>query len=695
MALKYHNYKKPKSCIFGLVTLASTSFFAHGNELPDFTEEDLFIDIPTVVSATRQPQKLTETPVAISIIDQQLIKASGAQKITELFQLVPGMQSYNSSANIGAVSYHAVSDDHPRRMEVMLNGHSVYLPLLSTVAWETLGITINDIDHIEVIRGSNVPAYGSNAFLGAINIVTKNPLTSSESTLETTQGALDTQKYYASFQSGIGSVEYILSANYDENDGYHFYDDGILNRSINLTGTATPTLTDTITFNLGVSDGKVNIGQSDDLDNLFSPREHFTHYQHLSWTHIVDETNEIKLNFTHNYVDLDAQKAPVAEVLALELGVDVALAEFALQFDPTFIPLAGTEQYIGTEHGVTELYDIELQHTIDNSSEIKSVWGLGYRAESAESEVLLSGLGKVRADKWRLFGNTQWQPNSKLTFNLGGMFEKSNLANTRFSPRVAANYAISNSLSVRTAVTQAYRTPSLLEKNSSAIFFDNTQSPWDIVTQADPDLKPEKLTSYGLGLFKLWPESKSHLDIRIFNEQISGAIDDKFEEGTGDVDNRSRRSSNTAFWRNVGAELQAAYRPTPASIILFNYGYNNVKGERDRGTRGIDSLDDAGTPPSARSPLHTASLLFSSELEQGFSASLGQYFMSSVNWLEGGYRPTFQRTDFVLAKEFQLNYNSSLETKLVVQNLFDSEYEDFYPYNIFDRRTFLQLKLSY
>ena len=695
MAITLITNKKPKTCAFGLAALLSTSFYVHGNELPNFTEEDIFIDIPTVVSATRQPQKLTETPVAISIIDQQFIKASGAQKITELFQLVPGMQSYSSSPNIGGVSYHAVSDDHPRRMEVMLNGHSVYLPLLSTVAWETLGISINDIDYIEVIRGSNVPAYGSNAFLGAINIVTKNPLTSNESTFEATHGSLDTKKYYAAFQSGIGNVEYILSANYEENEGYKLFDDGILNRSVNLTGTATPSLTDTINFNIGVSDGAVNIGQADALDNYFSPREHFTHYQHLSWTHIFDESNEVKVNFTHNYVDLEAEKAPVAEVLAIELGVDQALAEFALQFDPTFIPLAGTEQYIGTEHGVTELYDIEVQHSIDNSSKVKSVWGVGYRSESAESEVLLSGLGKVRTDKWRVFGNTQWQPNSKLTFNLGGMLEKSNLSNTRFSPRVAANYALTNSLSVRSAVTQAYRTPSLLERNSNSIFFDNTQTPWDIVTVPNPALEPEKLTSYELGLFKLWPKSKSHLDIRIFNEQITGAIDDRFVEGISDIDGRARKLSNTAYWRNVGAELQAAFRPSQSSLILFNYGYNNVKGERDRGTRGIDSLEAAGDPPSARSPLHTASLLFSTELDQGYSVSLGQYFMSSVNWLEGGYRPTFQRTDFVLSKEFQLNYSSSLEAKLVVQNLFDNEYEDFYPYNIFDRRTFLQLKLSY
>ena len=110
-------------------------------DISEFTETDLFTDIPEVVSATRLPQRLTEAPASITVIDREQINASGATRITDLFRLVPGMQVFHVTRNQSGVAYHGVSDNFPNRMEVMVDGRSIYLPLLSTVGWKPLALS--------------------------------------------------------------------------------------------------------------------------------------------------------------------------------------------------------------------------------------------------------------------------------------------------------------------------------------------------------------------------------------------------------------------------------------------------------------------------------------------------------------------------------------------------------------------------
>lgn len=54
------------------------------------TESDFFDDFPVVLSASRLSQPVNEAPAAVTIIDQDMIRASGFRDIPELLRLVPG-----------------------------------------------------------------------------------------------------------------------------------------------------------------------------------------------------------------------------------------------------------------------------------------------------------------------------------------------------------------------------------------------------------------------------------------------------------------------------------------------------------------------------------------------------------------------------------------------------------------------------
>ncbi len=682
-----------KTALFSIL-LPSLILVAEAQEstpLPEFTEEDIFIDIPQVFSATRQTQKLTEAPASITLLSQKDIRAMGALKITDVLRMVPGMQSYNVSANRSAATYHGMSDDHPGRMEVMINGHSVYLPLLSTVAWETIGITVQDIDYIEVVRGSNAPTYGSNAFLGAINIVTKSPIADQNNQISTTQGAMNTQKYHFSHSETSDSVAYRLSTHFEENDGYNIYDDDYLNRVVNISGTYTPSFSDTVEFNLGFSNGFIYLGQGDNIDNNFSPRKHNSNFQHIRWNRILDDENELGIRFTHNYLDLEEEFTSAASAISHIEKIDIQSAQQLINLNFNNLgSIAGTQQPLGSEHGTMHLYDLELEHRYNPNSNISTIWGLGYRSESAKSDTLLVNQGTVTEDKWRLFGNLQWKPAERLAINLGGMFETTSITSSVFSPRMAVNYSLTPSSTLRTSITKAYRTPSLLEKNGQSAFLNNSGGYYDIVSMPNPDLEPEKLTSYELGYFHQWKETGSFLDIRVFTEKIDNALTSYYLNASvaDDVDDGYRTVKNTMNWKNLGAEFQFKLQPHPNFSVLTNYSYINTKGERDRGDgRDIDSLDD-------RTPMHTAALLAEWKATNTLSISAAQYYMSKVNWLEGSHREQYRRTDLILSDSFRLK-NTVLSTRIIIQNLFDDPYEDFYEFNIFDRRAYIQLQLDF
>ena len=102
---------------------------AADNNVRDLSEDDYLGDIPQVLTVSRLSQSIADAPSAVTIIDRNTIRASGAVDIPELFRLVPGMYVgtnagyiYNSNH---VVSYHGISTAYAGTMQVMINGRSI------------------------------------------------------------------------------------------------------------------------------------------------------------------------------------------------------------------------------------------------------------------------------------------------------------------------------------------------------------------------------------------------------------------------------------------------------------------------------------------------------------------------------------------------------------------------------------------
>ena len=119
------------------------------------SEEDFLGEVPVVLSATRLEQPEWEVPSAVTVIDREMIRASGVRDVADLFRLVPGMQVGYQYGHRPVVTYHGLSDQGSRRMQVLIDGRSIYSPFFGGVFWVDQPLAIEDIERIEVIRSPN------------------------------------------------------------------------------------------------------------------------------------------------------------------------------------------------------------------------------------------------------------------------------------------------------------------------------------------------------------------------------------------------------------------------------------------------------------------------------------------------------------------------------------------------------------
>jgi iron complex outermembrane recepter protein len=126
-----------------------------------------------VTTVSKQAEELWNTPAAVFVLSQDDIRRSGATSIPELLRLVPGVEVAQSQSGAWAVGIRGFASGFSKGLLVLVDGRSVYTPLFEGVYWDVQDLVLDDIDQIEVIRGTGGTIWGANAVNGVINIITK------------------------------------------------------------------------------------------------------------------------------------------------------------------------------------------------------------------------------------------------------------------------------------------------------------------------------------------------------------------------------------------------------------------------------------------------------------------------------------------------------------------------------------------
>lgn len=144
------------------------------DDVADLDLQSLLDDI--VVSASKHKETLEEAPANVFIITREMINNYGFQSIGEALSIVPGIYTTDNytlmQVGVRGVSFFG---DWNSRVMVLVDGRPTNEQYGGTSSLDVSGVDINNIDRIEIIKGPSSTLYGSNAFLGIVNLITHVP----------------------------------------------------------------------------------------------------------------------------------------------------------------------------------------------------------------------------------------------------------------------------------------------------------------------------------------------------------------------------------------------------------------------------------------------------------------------------------------------------------------------------------------
>lgn len=606
------------------------------------TEMDIIGELPVVLSASRLSQPLTHTPAAVTIIDQDMIRASGFRDIPDLLRLVPGFTVAYTDLNTWGVGYHGMADAFSRRMQVLIDGRSVYLPGFGEVHWSSIPLSIEDIDRIEVVRGPNAAAYGANAFFGVINIITKDPSQVPGVHVSAQVGEQYNHGALLRYGGNSGDFRYRLTLFEDRRDRFDTHSERTTTRNLAFRGDYRLSNTDELTVNFGINRGHWRWGYPDEVlnpvrDDADAGGEHFQ----AKFRRVVDARTEWSVQFYHTRAFLqDSFLVP---------------GYFLVDF--------------GQEHWREDL-EFQMINTINDKT--RMVWGAEARWEGVDApNSFFYGMDARTGAMYRLFGNIEWMPDENWIINGGVMAEHHYYTGLDFSPRVAVNYLISPDHSIRASIGQAYRSPTFFEVEG--------YNPYRYLPGGDLD--SEKVLSRELGYVAHVRPLNLEIDTRLFSDRVRKIIADR-DVVEDDPDVIAMLKSFNMHHADIrGADIQFKWRPIREFDLVMNYARVH-----------IDS-DDDGISRSA--PKNNFSSLAIYRMPMGWEASAALYRMGSMKWVSGGdYTKQYTRVDARLARRWK-THGHEMELSIVGQNLNGKRYEEYLNDNLFDRRAYVGLSMDW
>ncbi len=483
--------------LFAATPAAYGDDMAASDDLADFSLEELLSTEITTLS--RKAESLVSAPAAVHVVSQSDIRRSGARSIPELLRLVPGMQVAQLDGNKWAVTARGNNGRFAPRLLVLMDGRTLYNPMLSGVQWDAQDTDISAIERIEVIRGPGATMWGSNAVNGVVNIITKHAADTQGGNLGVSGGM---QGYETTFRYGAvnGDSSIRLFGKYFDRDGN----------------------TSELGFDTDDYSEMARFGGRYDWDG--SETSTFT----MTFELYDGESGEYRLSrtLTPPYQSVVDTFTPVSGAFAMghwskDLG-DESAFEIRAYYDTH-----ERDTYTYTED--IETFDVDIQHSFPIGNIHNFMWGLNYRSSTDEttSTFEISILpANENLHRYSAFVQDEISLlDGRARLMVGSKFEHNEFSDDdlEIEPSVRLSFNISDNQAIWASVSEAVRVPSRGERGGNVLSAvvppgaDPTfpvPVPTAVYLSGNPAMTSEDFTSYEAG-YRMRTQDL-HLDIALF-----------------------------------------------------------------------------------------------------------------------------------------------------------------------------------
>ena len=466
-------------CFIFLPPLAkSESVEQNSAGLLDFSLEDLLNLDMEIGVVSKKLESINDAPGVVDVIDVNEIRRFGAKNLLDVLNRSTSVQVYSSSfAPNAIVSMRGQTFQHKsNHLLFLINGRPIRDSLAGAFSPSLfLSFPINLIQRIEIIRGPGSVLYGTNAFSGVINIVTKR----AEDVANNAELSLSAGSFGSSLVRG---ESYFDSPDWDIVAGVKaFNSDGWLYKTTDrddIYGEFDREEKDLGAFvSVSYNDFSLNtfIGNSDQASLGANVR--FPTHPFKSEVRIIDLGYQfepydgwtLQSNLTHNYLRRNGSSSG---------DPDLSFSDFLTEFN--------VSGQISKKAGLLFGAVYEKHTGILDDEDVDALW--------------LSSFSQI-----------DYRANDDLKFIAGIQMNRPEGFEVDVSPRVAVIYGLTSELNVKFLYGEAFRSP---------YFSETSRQASSLV--GNPDLQPESIKSFDLQL--QYQGQYSSASINIFHSTLTDLI---------------------------------------------------------------------------------------------------------------------------------------------------------------------------
>ena len=128
-----------------------------------------------VVSASRTPERIMESPVTVERMDSRAIKNTSAPSFYDGLENLKGVDVNTNSLTFKSVNTRGFATFANTRFMQLVDGMDNSSPALNFALGNLLGMSELDVESVELLPGASSALYGANAFNGIMFMRSKNP----------------------------------------------------------------------------------------------------------------------------------------------------------------------------------------------------------------------------------------------------------------------------------------------------------------------------------------------------------------------------------------------------------------------------------------------------------------------------------------------------------------------------------------
>jgi vitamin B12 transporter len=481
-----------------------------------------------VITANKFPQKLSSTGKHLTIVTHEQILQSGGKDLARVLNETAGIVINGATSNPGKDKSIFLLGATSAYTLVLLDGVPLNDPTGVGGTFDIRLLSLENVERIEILKGSQSTLYGSNAVAGVINIISKKP-TNIKPQLNglVTYGSYHTVKGNAGVSQKTRWLQYHVNYVYNRTDGISEAKDTLTNIAFDKDGSVQNALQTILGFNL-----------SDRLK--LSPYYRFTRFKGgYDADAFIDAPNRYKASLINTGISghYDYENGSVQ----FNYGYDNSKRNYVSQY--------------GEFATKGKFHSAEVYTNPSLSKNIKLVTGLNFQSYSIDATDTVNSIISPYVSLL-LKNNQQWN------VELGGRWNHHNKYGNNLTYSFNPSYLIHDHFKLFVNITSGFRAPSISELFGR--FGGNA------------NLKPEKSSTQEAGLQSSVFNNKLDFTLTAFNRVIKNVI----IYGNNGYENRDKQHA-------YGAEAELKYAIN--NQLQFNLTYDYTDGKITQKIGGKDT----------------------------------------------------------------------------------------------------------